>query len=355
MKREPALLLGIAGLLGCIAGAIIVPRDALIAWLVAWLAWGSIPIGALAVLMLVALIPGTWRSLYVRPLALGTTLMPLVAIAMIPLVVGVELIYPWTQSAVGEAYTGFKGAWLSTGFFVGRTIIYLITLSLFAWAMIVASPRLRPAVASVGVILYGLIGSLVGIDFAESTEPNFHSSIYGLLALTNQWLAGISFAILLGLWSEHGKAPLAAAGVLVTAILMWSYMHAMQYIVIWAGDIPREAHWYLERGEHGWVALAWILYGFQGLVSFGALLSRSVRTSRHAMMGLAALTLLMRLVENSWLVLPGLNGIGWPVVPLIIAASLAMLGFGWVGARRLQPRTGQWVEANWTSETRSAS
>jgi hypothetical protein len=196
---------------------------------------------------------------------------------------------------------------------------------------------------------------MIGIDFGESTEPQFHSSIYGLLALSNQWLAGISFAILIGLWSERGKAPRAAAGVLITAILIWSYMHAMQYIVVWAGDIPREARWYLERGRDGWGALAWILYGLQGLVSFGALLSPSVRNSRKAMMALAALTLLMRLVEQAWFVLPGLKAIGWPVVPLIIAASVAMLGFGWAGAVAAHRKDHEWNEAGWGRQTRSMS
>jgi hypothetical protein len=354
MNRDRALIVGAVGLLGCAAGLLLAPREALVAWLVAWLAWGSIPIGSLAVLMLVALIPGRWRELYVRPLTIGATLMPLVAIAMIPLLIGVAAIYPWTDSSLAGAFTGFKGAWLSTTFFVIRTIVYLVVLSLFAWGMLAARPEMRTAIAAVGVILYALIGSLIGIDFAESTEPEFHSSIYGLLALTNQWLAGISFAILLGLWSEHGKAPRAAAGVLVTAILMWGYMHAMQYIVIWAGDIPKEAHWYLERGRYGWGALAWILYGLQGLFAFGALLSPSVRNSTRAMIGLAALTLLMRLVENAWLVLPGIAGLTWAVAPLILAASLAMLGFGWVGAIALQQRTTGWNESGWARQTRSA-
>lgn len=347
MNRERALLLAILGLALCVVGAILVPREALIAWLIAWLAWGSIPIGALAVLMLVALIPGTWRELYVYPLSLGTTLMPLAAIAVIPLLLGIELIYPWSTPPIHGSFSGFKGAWLSTGFFVVRTIIYMVVLSLFAWGILTASSRMRPAVASIGIILYALIGSLIGIDFAETSEPSFHSSIYGLLALTNQWLAGISFAILVGLWSDHGKVPRAAAGVLVTAILVWGYMHAMQYIVIWAGDIPREARWYLERGEHGWGALAWILYGLQGLVSFAALLSPSVRSSRYAMMGLAALTLLMRLVENAWLVLPPMRGISWVIAPLILAASVAMLGLGWVGAAAMRQRTNEWVKSGW--------
>jgi hypothetical protein len=353
MTRDRALIAGIVGLIGSGVGLVFAPRDALAAWLVCWLGWGSIPIGALALLMLVALIPGTWRQLYARPLVIGTTLMPLLAIAMVPLLIGVQLIYPWTAQGATDGYAAFKAAWLSTGFFVVRTIAYLIILSLIAWALLAAKPALRAPIAAAGVIAYGLIGSLIGIDFAETTQPHFHSSIYGLLALTNQWLAGISFALLLGLWSSEGKAPLAAAGVLVTAILMWGYMHAMQYIVIWAGDIPAEVRWYVERGRHGWGALAWLLYGLQGLVVFAALLSPSVRGSRRAIMALAGLTLVMRVLEQAWLVLPGLPRIGWPVAPLILAASLAMLGFGWVGAVALKRHEDSWNEREWVGKARS--
>jgi hypothetical protein len=350
MSRDRALFAGIAGFVGCVAGLLLAPRETLIAWLVCWLAWGSIPIGVLAVLMLLALIPGSWRQLYEQPLRLGATAVPLVAIGVIPLLIGIELIFPWTAEGATAGYAAFKAAWLSTGFFVTRAIVYMAVLSFFAWGMLAARPELRPPLAAIGVIIYGIIGSLIGVDFAESTEPAFHSSIYGLLALSNQWLAGISFAILLGLRSHEGKAPRAAAGVLVTAILIWGYMHAMQYIVIWAGDIPEEARWYIERGRHGWVALAWLLYGLQGLVSFGALLSPKVRTSRTAMMALAGLTLVMRLVENAWMVLPGMAALGWAVAPLIVSASLAMLGLGIAGANWLGRRNGR----AWTEETRSA-
>lgn len=353
MTETRAIVILLIGLIGCAIGLVFAPHEALAAWLVCWLGWGSIPIGALALLMLVALIPGSWRQLYARPLVIGATLMPIVAIAMIPLLLGITFIYPWTAHGATDGYAAFKSAWMSTGFFVVRTIAYLIVLSLIAWALLAAEPRLRGPIAAAGVIAYALIGSLIGIDFAESTEPHFHSSIYGLLALTNQWLAGISFAILLGLWTTRGKAPLAAAGVLVTALLLWGYMHAMQYIVIWAGDIPAEARWYIERGRHGWGALAWLLYGLQGLVTFGALLSPSVRSSRRAMMALAGLTLVMRLLEQAWLVLPGLTGIGWPVAPLIVAASLAMLGFGWIGALRLRPREDFWNEPEWVGKAGS--
>ena len=51
------------------------------------------------------------------------------------------LIYPWTNPAVTAGYAAFKSAWLSTGFFVVRTILYLIVLSVFAWALLAAEPR----------------------------------------------------------------------------------------------------------------------------------------------------------------------------------------------------------------------
>ena len=354
MTRDRALLVGVAGVVGCGIGLVLAPRETLIAWLVCWLGWGSIPIGSLALLMLVALIPGTWRQLYARPLTVGATLMPVVAIAAIPVLVGIHSIYPWSAPGATAGYAAFKAAWLSTGLFVVRTIAYLVILSLIAWALLAAEPRLRGPIAAVGVIAYALLGSLIGIDFAESTQPEFHSSIYGLLALTSQWLAGISFAILLGLLRSNGKAPFAAAGVLVTALLVWGYMHAIQYIVIWAGDIPAEARWYIERGHGVWGMLAWLLYGLQGLIAFGALLSPRVRNSSKAMIVLAAMTLIMRLVEQAWLILPGMRGIGWAIAPLIFAASLAMLGIGWVGMTAVARRDKQWDEPEWVGKARSA-
>jgi hypothetical protein len=336
MTRDRSLVAGIAGSIGWLIGLILAPREALVAWLVCWLAWGAIPIGSLAVLLLVSLIGGKWRHLYGQPSALGASLMPLVGIAVIPLLLGARTIYPWTAPGATAGYAAFKAEWLSSGFFVLRAIIYLGVLNLIAWALLTAEPRRRAPIAAAAVIVYAIFGSLLAIDFAETSQPDFHSSIYGLLGLTNQWLGGIAFAILFWLVGNDEKPPVAAAAILMTAILMWSYMHAMQYIVIWSGDIPAEARWYIER--HSWAALAWLLFGLQGLVAFAALLSPKVRGSREAMMIVAGLTLVMRLADNIWLVLPGLQGIGWVVVPLIIAASIAMLGFGWSGALTLQAR-----------------
>jgi len=50
--------------------------------------------------------------------------------------------------------------------------------------------------ASAGLITYALLVSFAGIDWIESLEPEFHSSIYGLLYLCD--LRGIEWVDLRG-------------------------------------------------------------------------------------------------------------------------------------------------------------
>ena len=44
--------------------------------------------------------------------------------------------------------------------------------------------------------LYALIASFAGVDWVKSLDPEFHSSIYGLLYLGFTLLDGFAFAIL---------------------------------------------------------------------------------------------------------------------------------------------------------------
>jgi hypothetical protein len=286
---------------------------------------------------MLALVPGSWRDLYGGPLALATALLPLAAVCALPLLAGVRWIYPWADPAVASTLAGFKGQWLSIPAFVIRELIVLAALSGLAWGMVTTNGLTKSALAGAGLLIYALFASIVGIDFGESTEPHFHSSIYGLLALTSQWLAAVSFGILLGLGGKE-RAPYAAAGLLATAILLWAYMHAMQYIVIWSADIPEEAHWYIERGVGAWRAIGWAGFALQAMLPFGALLSPAVRNSGARMRVVAAAILLAAPLQQAWMILPGLEHVGWATLPLVLASSTAMLGLGWVVAGALGSR-----------------
>ena len=90
-------------------------------------------------------------------------------------------------------------------------------------------------------------------------------------------------------------------------LLLWAYMHAMQYIIIWAGNIPDEVSWYVVRSKSGWGLALWVLFLGQFILPFFALLSARVRTSTRALIALSAITMLLRYLEFAVLILPPLD------------------------------------------------
>jgi hypothetical protein len=342
MNSRAVMPAGVLGLIGWIAGLVLSAKAALLGWLVAFVAFASIPIGCLAVLMMAILVPGRWRSLYTGPLLLGSALLPVAAIALIPILAGVAILYGWAAPGAAASYPAFKAEWLSPGFFILRQIIYFAIL-IGLWLALLLVPLARSAIAAGGLILYALIASWIGVDLAESITPNFHSSIYGLIILAGGWMSAVAVVSLLGASSRIGPAPLSAAGAFIVALLAWAYLHAMQFIVIWSGDIPEEVGWYLVRGTGGWAWVTAALYLLQGFAPFFAMLSPAIRSSWRAMGAIAALTLLMRAVESAWLILPG-QPAGWPELVLALPALVAMAALGLAAVDAMERRKPEWFE-----------
>ena len=344
MNPRYALGAGLIGLALCAAGLFFAAKAALLGWLVALVAFSSVPIGCLSLLMMVVLVPGSWRQLYTAPLLLGSALLPLAAIAVIPILLGLGSLYSWTDPAVTAHYPAFKAAWLSPAFFIGRQAIYWAIL-LGLWIALLLLPAARTAISAVGLIAFALVGSWMGIDLAETLTPDFHSSIYGLLILGGEWLSGLGFGIAvgLGLSGKWRSAPISAAGALMVALLMWAYFQAMQFIVMWSGDLPDEVGWYLVRATGAWVWVTGLLFLGQGLVPFFALLSPAVRSSTIAMTAIALVTLAMRAVESAWLMLPGQSG-ALPACGFALLALVAMGGLGAAMISALRARRLEWFD-----------
>src|SRR6476646_7185926 len=72
-------------------------RAALGGWLVAAVWIGSVPIGALGLLMMMRMIPGPWRDELAPTTERLLLLMPLAALAMVPVLIGIGRLYPWVD------------------------------------------------------------------------------------------------------------------------------------------------------------------------------------------------------------------------------------------------------------------
>lgn len=291
-----------------VAGLIFDTRSTAAAYLVAWIAWGAIPIGALGLFMTSYLVRRRWTEALHSVFVAATGILPIVALAFIPVLLLMKDVYP--AVAHPASLPPFKAHYFAPWFFVLRTVFYFaVWIWLAAWLRRVwRNDVAMVRAAAIGSIIYALTVSLAGIDWMESLEPGFHSSVYGLLYLSFVLLNGTAFVVGAGLLSMRPIGPSRGySGLLLSVLLLWCYLHAMQYIVIWSGNIPKEVTWYLVRSEHGWqFVLAWVAFG-QFVFPFFALLSVRVRSDPHCLLALCGLTLVMRWFESAVFILPAIQ------------------------------------------------
>jgi hypothetical protein len=113
----------------------------------------------------------------------------------------------------------------------------------------------------------------------------------------------------------------------------------MQFLIIWSGNLPEETPWYLHRMAAGWQAVAVSLMVFLFLVPFLLLLSRENKRQPQRLWPIAALLLVMRLVNVFWLVVPTFSPQGfW--LPWQLPVTVAAVGGFWLAlfAMRLVAR-----------------
>ena len=189
-SRKAAPIAAAIGFGGLAFGLLIDPRTAFASYLVAWIVISAIPVGALAVLFTAYLVRAGWTHDLHDLLAGAALTIPIVALLFIPIAVGMAHVYPWASNEVH--LTGFKAAYLTPWVFVLRSVSYFaIWTALAFWgARAYGSEAAMKRVASAGLIVWALTSSWAGIDWLESLEPEFHSSIYGLLMVSFQLLAG---------------------------------------------------------------------------------------------------------------------------------------------------------------------
>jgi len=321
--------LAAAGIVGSAIALSIDAHTALAAWLGAAVAASSVPIGSLGVLMVTYLVRRAWTNEMHVPLMAAALAVPVSGLLFVPVLVGMHWLYPWVDKPPEHA---FQAGYLTPLAFLLRTVVYFSAWTVLAvWARAAWGDEYRMMrVASIGLIVYALTGSFAGIDWIETLNPDFHSSIYGLLFLTFQLLAGLSFGVAMAAMKRPRSHYLAGYGaVLLSTLLLWAYMHAMQYIIIWSGNIPKEIEWYIRRLADGWGFVLWALIFLQFIGPFFAMLSARIRSGPYPLLLIASGSLALRFVESYVLILPdaGTRGVVlWLAIPAAIGATTGILG-----------------------------
>ncbi len=348
--QRPAMIVGGIGLLIAIGGAMIDLEQFWQSYLLAFLFWLEIGLGCLGVVMLHHLVGGRWSALIRRIMETGAMTLPLMTILFLPLLFGLTTLYPWLNPAhVAETpLLQQKATYLNLPFFLVRAVIYFavwLTLAglLSRWSLAQdeggdeeLSRRMR-RLSAAGMILYMVTATFAAYDWMMSLEPEWFSSIYGLLFIAGQALAALALAIiglrLLAQGNDAGESWTNQfndlGNFLLGFVMIWAYFAFSQFLIIWSANIPEEALWYYHRSRGGWLEVGIFLIALHFVLPFFLLLSRQVKRKARLLTALAILIFVARIIDLYWLIVPAFYPDGLHLHWLDLVLLIAM-GGGWL-------------------------
>jgi hypothetical protein len=188
----------------------------------------------------------------------------------------------------------------------------------------------RPWVGPVGLILVFFMLTILGDDWLESLEAGWHSTAFPLVWTASQAISGLALALLCGLrcgaMPDRDGASGRTLGIdwgnlMLATMMFWTYVAFCQFLIIWAGNLPVEASWYLRREAGAWryVAPAVAFFGFA--LPFLLLLMRRLKRSVPGLSLVAGLLLASQWVYLLWVIAPAQGVPSLPALLLLLAGS----------------------------------
>ena len=319
-----AFVVGLSGLLVLAGGLAFAPGAVAQGWLLAFLFWSSIPTGSLVLILVHRLVGGHWGVILAPVLLPATRLTPLAAIMFLPIAFGLSVIFPWaTQPAALSSDVG--RFYLNTPGFLIRAVIALGGWSFLS--ILILQGRCTMLTAGLGLAFHGLVISFIAIDWILSINPAFASTAFAASFAIQQILAALACAAIWAPWKTGDPAIGDIGALLLAALLGLIYLGFMSYLVVWYGDLPEKATWYLQRSTGGW---GWTIAGAVGIgatIPVILLLRSSIHQSRFGLRAIGGLVLSGIWLHLAWLIAPMFDS-GWLLATIICLISMTGISLG---------------------------
>ena len=250
----------------------------------------------------------------------------LMAILAIPVVLGMNHLYHWTDTAAAahDPLLAGKIGFLNPGFFVIRLIVYFLLWGLMATVLHRTSVAQDSSgdtaltlrmerLSAPGMVVFALSINFAAFDLLMSLDPHWFSTIFGVyycavsvvafLAVMPKILYALHFrgiltnAITIEHYHDFGK-------LLFGFNVFWAYIAFSQYMLIWYGNIPEETEWFLKRQTGDWTTVSLILIFGHFVLPFLLLVSRAIKRRPALLAITGGYIAAMCWVDLYWLVIP---------------------------------------------------
>jgi hypothetical protein len=333
-RNVPRNLLVVGAILS-ILGWIVAPQEFAYSWLLAFMFYLSLCLGALFLVLAHHLFDSGW-SVPIRRFCehIAALLFPWMAIAFIPIAIVAKSIYSWMSSspARDHALAVKQPLFTVPMFYVMAAFCFAVwwflTNRLRYWSLRQdetgdAQPTYRMRFYSaIGIFLFALTLTLAAILWIKALQYQWFSTMYGVYYFAGSvWVALATAYVItmtldrLGVLTEvlHEHQYYFIGSLLFAFTVFYAYIHFAQYFIIWNGNMPEETFWYVvrEKGTWWWVGMVIIFGHF--FVPFLALLRIDVKNFFGFMVPLCAWTWLMHWFDLSFNIMPVLHPDGFPL------------------------------------------
>jgi hypothetical protein len=362
-NRLPVVGAGCA-LLGAVACAILGaanPKQFFFSWLVSFLFFLSLALGALFFVLIQYAAQGGWGIVLRR---IGETIfatIPVMAALFLPVLLGLRDLYEWTApgAADHDALLRWKAPYLNVPFFLIRAVLYFGMWSFIALLYyrgsrgqdVTGDPRVSARLrrlAGPAIIVLALTQTFASIDWIMSLTPHWYSTIFGVYFFAGSFVGFIALLSVV-------VVAMRGVGLLDTVIsaehlhdigkllfgftAFWAYIAFSQFFLMWYANLPEETVWYKARLEGSWTQVSLLLMAGHFAVPFFYLMGRTVKRKGATLAIGGVWLLVMHFVDLYWQVMPTLHPEGVSPSALDVAALLAVGGCfvaaaGWLMRRQ---------------------
>jgi len=353
-NRLPVIGGGVA-ILGVLICAIVGagnPKQFFFSWLVSFLFFLSLGLGALFFVLIQYASQGGWGIVVRR---IGETIfatIPVMAVLFVPLLFGLQHLFEWSVpgAADHDALLRWKEPYLNVPFFLFRAVLFFGSwsfMALFYYRLSRGQDATgNPAVtarmrrfAGPAIIVLALTQTFASVDWIMSLTPHWYSTMFGVYFFAGSFVGFIALLSLLAvampraglldsvITTEHlhdlGKFLFAFTS-------FWAYIAFSQFFLMWYANLPEETIWYK--------ASVLLMVGHFG-IPFLYLMGRDVKRRGWTLAIGGVWLLAMHFVDLYWQVMPVLHPEGVRPHILDVAAFLAIGGCflaaaGWLMRRQ---------------------
>jgi hypothetical protein len=323
------------------------------AWLLAFMFYYSIALGALFMVMVHHLTSAGW-SVGIRRFCehLASLLFPTLAVFFVPVGLMGPKIYHWMSldsasnnllAAKHPVFT-IPGFWITSAIFFG--IWWLLTSRLCSISLqqdesgaAECTHKMR-FYSGWGVVAFALTLTFSGVLWMQAVQYQWFSAMYGVYFFASSVWAGLAviYIVAVAMLRQGILTPVLKPnyfyfiGMLLLAFtLLSSYTEFAQYFVVWNANMPEETFWYLMRENSGWFGLSMVLILGKCFIPFFALLPIHTKTNFKVLVPVCLLIVIMHYADLAFNILPvwhpGAHHVKWLFLHL---GCLLFMG-GWLG------------------------